>query len=155
MFAHGTASSWQQPTNFNRLIVALTTLAAIESWYDESHQISFSLPAMNDDSTLLWPQAQFHAEAQMTIKLIEQDRYQKHGRLLPEMPTDNGVTLRQALLSEEYMRYLVRPLHDAGWKVEVSEPDEEALYITVVASRGEKRFGVALLYSCATSNVSV
>jgi hypothetical protein len=152
MFAHGTASSWQQPTNFNRLIVALTTLAAIESWYDESHQISFSLPAMNDDSTLLWQQAQFHAEAQMKLKLIEQDRYQKHGRLVPEMPTDNGVTLRQALLSEECMRDLVRPLRDAGWNVEVSEPDEEALYITVVASRGEKRFGVALLYSCATAN---
>lgn len=152
MFAHGTASSWQQPTNFNRLIVALTTLAAIESWYDESHQIPFSLPVMNDDSTLLWQQAQFHAEAQMTLKLIEQDRYQKHGRLVPEMPTDNGVTLRQALLSEECMLDLVRPLRDAGWNVEVSEPDEEALYITVVASRGEKRFGVALLYSCATAN---
>ena len=32
MFAHGTASSWQQPTNFTRMIIALTTLAAIESW---------------------------------------------------------------------------------------------------------------------------
>jgi hypothetical protein len=31
MFAHGTASSWQQPTNFARLLVALTTLAAIET----------------------------------------------------------------------------------------------------------------------------
>jgi hypothetical protein len=44
MFAHGTASSWQQPTNFSRLIVALTTLAAIESWYDASHSVSFALP---------------------------------------------------------------------------------------------------------------
>jgi hypothetical protein len=54
MFAHGTASAWQQPTNFNRLIVALTTLAAIESWYDASHHVSFMLPDMNDDSKLLW-----------------------------------------------------------------------------------------------------
>ena len=152
MFAHGTASSWQKPTNFNRLIVALTTLAAIESWYDESHHVSFMLPEMNDDSKLLWQQALFQAEAQMKLKIIEQDRYQKHGRLVPEMPTDNGVTLRKAMLSEDCMRDLVRPLRDAGWSVEVSEPDGEALYMTVVASHGEKRFGVAILYSCATEN---
>jgi hypothetical protein len=152
MFAHGTASSWQKPTNFNRLIVALTTLAAIESWYDATHHVSFMLPGMNDDSTLLWQQALFLAEAQMKLKIIEQDRYQRHGRLVPEMPTDNGVTLRKAILLEDCMRDLVRPLRDAGWSVEVSEPDEEALYMTVVASRGEKRFGVALLYSCGTDN---
>jgi hypothetical protein len=152
MFAHGTASSWQRPTNFTRLMVALTTLAAIESWYDESHQVSFMLPEMNDDSTLLWQQALFQAEAQMTLKMIEQDRYQKHGRLVPEMPTDDGVTLRKALLSDDCMRDLVRPLRDAGWSIEVSEPDEKALYITVAASHGEKRFGVALLYSCGTAN---
>jgi hypothetical protein len=152
MFAHGTAASWQQPTNFSRLIVALTTLAAIESWYDASNCVSFMLPEMNDDSTLLWQQALFQAEAQMWLKIIEQDRYQKHGRLVPEMPTDNGVTLRKAILSEDCMRDLVRPLRDAGWSVEVSEPDEEALYMTVVASHEEKRFGVALLYSCGTDN---
>jgi hypothetical protein len=147
MFAHGTVSSWQQPTNFSRLIVALTTLAAIESWYDASHSVSFALPEMNDDSTLLWQQALFQAEAQMGLKIIEQDRYQKYGQLVPEMPTDNGVTLRKALLSEDCMRDLVHPLRDAGWSVEVGEPDEKALYMTVVASHGEKRFGVALLYS--------
>jgi hypothetical protein len=152
MFAHGTASSWQKPTNFNRLIVALTTLAAIESWYDESHHVSFMLPEMNDDSTLLWQQALFQGEAQMKLKLIEQARYQKHGRLVPKMPTDNGVTLRKAVLSEDCMRDLVRPLRDAGWSAEVSEPDEEALYMTVVASNGEKRFGIALLFSCGTDN---
>ena len=152
MFAHGTASSWQQPTNFTRLIVALTTLAAIESWYDESHHVSFMLPEMNDDSKLLWQQALFQAEAQITLKIIEQDRYQRHGRLVPEMPTDNGVLLRKALLTEDCMKDLVRPLRDAGWSVEISEPDEEALYMTVVASHGEKRFGVALLYSCGTDN---
>jgi len=152
MFAHGTASSWQQQTNFSRLLVALTTLAAIESWYDASHSVSFSLPAMNDDSTLLWQQALFQADAQMKFKIIEQDLYQKHGRLVPEMPTDNGVTLRSAILSEECMRDLVRPLRDAGWSVEVGEPDEDALYMTVVASHEEKRLNVALLYSCGTDN---
>jgi hypothetical protein len=152
MFAHGSASSWQQPANFTRLIVALTTLAAIESWYDESHHVAFWLPEMNEDSTLLWEQAKFQAEAQMKLKIIEQDRYQKHGRLVPEMPTDNGVLLRQAMLSEDCMRDLVRPLRDAGWSVAVSEPDEKGLYMTVEASHGEKRFSVALLFSCGTEN---
>jgi hypothetical protein len=152
VFAHGTAAAWQQPTNFNRLIVALTTLAAIESWYDASHHVSFWLPEMNGDSTLLWQEALFRADAQMKLKLIEQDRYQKHGRLVPEMPTDNGVLLRKAVLSEDCMKDLVRPLRDAGWAVEVTEPDDEALYMTVTASHGDKRFGVALLYSCGTDN---
>jgi hypothetical protein len=152
MFAHGTASAWQQQTNFSRLLVALTTLAAIESWYDASHSVSFSLPAINDDSKLLWEQALFQADVQMRFKIIEQDLYQKHGRLVPEMPADNGVTLRSALLSEECMRDLVRPLRDAGWSVDVSEPDEKALYMTVVASHEKTRLNVALLYSCATDN---
>jgi hypothetical protein len=152
MFAHGTASSWQQPANFTRLLVALTTLAAIESWYDASHSVSFSLPAMNDDSTLLWQQARFQADTQMKLKLIEQDLYQRHGRLVPDMPTDDGVTLRSALLSEECMKDLVRPLRDAGWSVEVSEPDDKALYMTVVASHEGKHLTVALLYSCGTDN---
>lgn len=152
MFAHGTASSWQQETNFSRLLVALTTLAAIESWYDASHSVSFSLPAMNDDSTLLWQQALLQADVQMKLKIVEQDVYQKHGRLVPGMPADNGVTLRSAILSEECMRDLVRPLRDAGWSVEVSEPDEKALYMTVVASHEETRLNVALLYSCGTNN---
>lgn len=152
MFAHGTVSSWQQPANFSRLVVALTTLAAIESWYDASHRVSFMLPAMNDDSTLLWQQARFRGEAQMQLKLAEQAHYQKHGRLVPELPTDDGVLLRKAVLSRECMQDLVRPLRDAGWHVDVGEPDDEALYLTVVASCGEKRFSVALLYSCGTDN---
>lgn len=152
MFAHGTASSWQQQTNFSRLLIALTTLAAIESWYDASHSVSFNLPAMNDDSTLLWQQAIFQADAQMKLKIVEQNLYQKHGRLVPEMPTDNGVTLRSAILSEECMRDLVQPLRYAGWSVEVGEPDEKALYMTVFASHKETRLTVALLYSCGTDN---
>jgi len=152
MFAHGTASSWQQQSNFSRLLVALTTLAAVESWYDASHSVSFSLPAMNDDSKLLWQQALFQADAQMRLKIIEQDLYQKHGRLVPEMPTDDGVTLRSAILSEECMRDLVRPLRDAGWSVDVGEPDAKALYMTLVASHEERLLNVALLYSCATDN---
>lgn len=152
MFAHGTASSWQRPNNFSRLIIALTTLGAVESWYDESHHVSFMLPAMNEDSTLLWQQAIFLGQAQMQLKLIEQDRYHKLGRLVPEMPTDNGVTLRKAILSDECMRDLVRPLRKSGWHVEVDEPDDDALFMKVTASDGSARFSVALLYSCATSN---
>ena len=152
MFAHGTHSSWQQSANFTRLVVALATLAAIESWHDETHQVSLFFPAMNEDSTLLWQQALFQAQAQMNLKVIEQRRYEKHGRLVPEMPTDNGALLRKATLSDDCIKDLVRPLRDAGWQVEVGEPDEGALYITVTASAEAERMEVALLYSCATDN---
>lgn len=152
MFAHGTASSWQQPANFARMVVALTTLAAIESWYDASHSVAFWLPEMNDDSKLLWQQALFRGDNQMKLKVAEQQLYQNHGRLVPEMPADNGALLRKALLTQQCMNDLVRPLRDAGWSIKVNEPDDEALYMTVEASYEQRRFSVALLYSCGTGN---
>ncbi|MFG3692493.1 hypothetical protein ACGFZ6_03775 [Stutzerimonas stutzeri] len=152
MFAHGTAASWQKPANFARMVVALATLAAIESWYDASHSVSFFLPDMNDDSTLLWQQALLRGDVQMKLKLAEQDHFQKHGRLVPALPADNGVLLRKALLSQQCMSDLVRPLRDAGWNVKVNEPDDKALYMTVDAFLGEELFSIALLYSCGTGN---
>jgi hypothetical protein len=88
---------------------------------------------MNEDSKLLWQQALLQGNAQMSLKVIELKRYQKFGRLVPEMPTDDGVLLRKAMLSEDCIKDLVRPLRDAGWNVEVEEPDEHALYVKVVA----------------------
>jgi hypothetical protein len=152
MFAHGTHSSWQQSANFCRLVVALATLALVESWHDETHLISVFFPEINEDSKLLWQQGLFQGQAQMGLKMIEQQRYQKHGRLVPEMPTDNGALLRKAILSDDCIKDLVRPLRDAGWEVVVGEPDEEALYVTVMATADHERFGAALLYSCATDN---
>lgn len=152
MFAHGTASTWQQPFNFTRMIIALTTLAAIESWYDASHSVPFGLPQMNDASKLLWQQALARGNNQMGMKMAEQQLYQKHGRLVPEFPTDNGALLRKAILTQQCMDDLVRPLRDAGWSIKVNEPDDEALYMTVEASHEEQRFNVALFYSCGTEN---
>ena len=152
MFAHGTAASWQRPTNFARMVVALATLAAIESWYDASHSVSFFLPDMNEDSTLLWQQALLRGNVQMKLKLTELDHFRKHGHLVPPLPADNGVLLRKGLLSQQCMSDLVRPLRDAGWNVEVNDPDDKALYMTVDASHGDMLFSVALLYSCATEN---
>lgn len=152
MFAHGTAASWQRPMHFARLVVALATLAAIESWYDASHSVSFFLPAMNDDSALLWQQALLRCDVQMQLKIAEQDHFRKHGRLVPPLPADDGVLLRKAALSQQCMTDLARPLRDAGWTVNVNEPDETALYMTVDASFGDKIISIALLYSCATDN---
>jgi len=152
MFAHGTVSTWHKQTNFTRLIVALPTLAAVESWYDASYHISFLLPDMSDDSKLLWQQARLRADVQMTMLRIEQDAYQKNGRLVPDLPTDNGALLRKAVLKEDCMRDLARPLRDAGWSSTIAEPDDSALFMTVTALRGEQQIKVAFLYSCATAN---
>lgn len=152
LFAHAASPSWQQSANFSRLVVALATLGVVESWYDKSNLVSLFFPEMNDDSTLLWRQALFQGEAQGILKIIEQKHYHDHGCLVPEMPTDDGVLLRKAILSEDCINELVRPLRDAGWSVDVGEPDERGLYMTVVATGDEEQFGVALLYSCATEN---
>lgn len=152
LFAHATSSSWQQSANFSRLVVALANLGVVESWHDESNQVSLFFPEMNDDSTLLWQQAMFHAEAQGILKRIIEKRYHDHGRLVPELPTDDGVLLRKAILAEDCINDLVRPLRDAGWSVDVGESDDRALYLTVVATADGEQVAVSLLYSCATAN---
>jgi hypothetical protein len=152
LFAHGTSSSWQQGANFSRLVVAIATLGVIESWHDESNRVSLFFPEMNDDSKLLWQQAIFLAQAQSVLKTIEEKRYHEKGRLVPEMPTDDGALLRKAILSDDCIKDLVRPLRDAGWSVEVSEPEEQGLYMSVAAAAGTERLKAVLLYSCATDN---
>jgi hypothetical protein len=152
VYAHGEGLEWQQSTNFTRLVVALATLGVLESWYQGSHRVSLMLPEMNDDSRLLWQQALLRGHLQANIQVLEQEQFQKHGRLVPELPTDGGVTLRAAALKEDCIRDLVRPLRDSGWSVTVEEPDARALYMRVVAHCGEARLEVALLFSCATSN---
>jgi hypothetical protein len=152
LFAHATSHSWQQGANFRRLVVAIATLGAIESWHDQSHQVSLLLPDMNEDSTLLWQQAIFHGQSQGILKRIEEKHFHTHGRLVPELPTDDGALLRKGILSEECINDLVRPLRDAGWRVEVAEPDELGLYMTVVATGSGEKIRAALLYSCASDN---
>lgn len=152
VFAHGGRTDWQQSPNFTRLVVALATIGLIESWHDRSHKVSPFFPKMNDDSTLLHQQAMLRGQTQIVMLHMEQQRYHESGRLVPEMPTDDGATLRRAILSEDCIKDLVRPLRDAGWSVEVSDPETSGLYMTVVATAGGQSFGAALLYSCATSN---
>jgi len=152
VFAHAASADWQQSANFARLVVALATLGFVETWNDGSNRVPLLFPEMSNDSTLLWQQAQLRAQIQMALNLKEQELFQTHGRLVPELPTDDGVTLRKALLSEDCIKDLVRPLRNAGWSVEVGEPDEKALYMTVIAKSQSGHLRVALLYSCATDN---
>jgi hypothetical protein len=152
LFAHGASTEWSNSGNFCRLVVALATLGAIESWYDGTNSVPLIFPEMNDDSRLLWQQAQLQTQIQMAAKLMEQKNYQTHGQLVPPMPTDNGVTLRAAVLAQDCIKDLVRPLRDAGWSVAVGEPEEKALYMKVVATSGDALLRVALLYSCGTAN---
>ncbi len=152
MFAHNTHLSWQQSSNFERLVVALATLGFVESWYDGTHAISPFFPKMNEDSKLLWQQALLRGNLQGAVKRIEEKHYHESGRLVPELPTDDGVLLRKAVLVQECMRDLVRPLRDAGWSIEVGDPDDRALFMIVRARAVDRRLKVALLYSCATAN---
>ncbi|MGN7877250.1 hypothetical protein ACTJKJ_27150 [Roseateles sp. 22389] len=156
LFAHGKSIDWQQPSNFSRLVVALTTLGVIEAWHDESNSVPILFPAMDTDATLLWQQAQLRVQLQMVLNLHEQAAFHAEGRLVPEMPTDDGVTLRKAVLSQSAIDDLVRPLREAGWSVSLTEPDDKALYVIATATAPatatseSQELAVALLYSCAT-----
>ena len=152
LFAHGKSTDWQQSSNFSRLVVAITMLGVIEAWHDETNVVPLLFPEMNQDSKLLWQQALIRGQLQMALNRHEQAEFQAHGRLVPELPTDNGVTLRKAVLSEDAINDLVRPLRDAGWSVTVTEPDPAALFVIAIATTQKRRLEVALLYSCATSN---
>ena len=152
LFAHGASTEWQNSANFWRLIVALATLGVIESWHDDSDRVSLLFPEMSDDSKLLWQQAILQGQAQMAVKLLEEKIYQSHGRTVPLMPTDDGATLRKARLKDECIKDLVRPLRDAGWSITVGEPDDQALSMQIVATSGNSKLRIALLYSCATDN---
>jgi hypothetical protein len=152
LFAHAGSADWQDSANFGRLVVALATLAFVETWNDESMRVPLWTPEMNHDSILLWQQALLRAQIQMALNLRELQTFQTHGRLVPEVPTDDGVTLRKALLSDDRIKDLVRPLRAAGWSIEVGEPDDKALYITVVATSATSRLKAALLFSCASDN---
>ena len=83
----------------------------------------------------------------MSLKLIEQKRYQKSGRLVPRWSTDDGVLLRKAMLSEDCIKDLVRPLRDAGWDVEVEEPTSKPS----TSGSSQKRMGSALVQRCCSA----
>lgn len=152
LFAHGLSADWQRSANFKRLIVALTTLGVIEAWHDGSNTISLLFPEMNDDAKLLWEQAMVRMNVQLALKDAQAERYQKHGRLAPELPTDDGATLRRVELSQACVGDLMRPLREAGWSVEMDDVEETGLFVTLRATAGDESFGLALLYSCATGN---
>ena len=144
---------WQESANFSRLVVALATIGLLESWYDQSHKVSFMFPDINEDSKLLWQRALLRGQTQFGLKMLEQKRYKEHGRLVPEMPTDDGALLREAVLSEDCVNDLVRPMREAGWQVEVGEPEEKGLFLIVIGKAVGQTFRAALLFSCATDNV--
>ncbi|WP_339504128.1 hypothetical protein [Pseudomonas sp. RL_105y_Pfl2_101] len=150
LFAHGLSPEWQQ-ANLSRLIVAISTVSVIESWYHQDNSAPLLFPATNKDSELLWQQAILHGSAQMVIKLMEEKHYQENGKLVPIVPTDDGATLRKALLMKDCIDDLVRPLRSAGWAVEFTD-DSSDLYVKVSAQSKEGVLNVALLYSCASDN---
>ncbi|MEE4664294.1 hypothetical protein V2L09_10210 [Pseudomonas alliivorans] len=151
LFAHGLSPEWQQ-ANLSRLIVAISTVGVIESWYHINDSAPLLFPAMNKDSELLWQQATLHGSAQMIIKLMEEKQYHENGRLVPTVPTDDGALLRKALLMKDCIDDLVRPLRNAGWAVEFTD-DSSDLYVKILAKSKESTFRVALLYSCGSDNV--
>ena len=152
VFAHGLSLVWQKPTNFHRLLGALLALAWLEGWVSEKAVNSTFFPDRNDDSSLLFEEAKFRTELQLISQSIMAERYQKHGRIVPELPNDDGWLLRASVLSDKGMSELVRPLKEKGWHLSVTEPQKDGEYMLVEGELGTQKIKVALLYSCGTGN---
>lgn len=152
VFAHGLSLVWQKPTNFHRLLGALIALAWLEGWVNKKANNPTFFPDRNDDSRLLFEEAQFRAKMQFFSQRVMAERYQKYGRIVPELPTDDGWLLRASILSEKCMAELVRPLKDKGWNLIVSDPQRDGEYMLVEGIFDSQRISVALLYSCGTGN---
>lgn len=150
LFAHGMSPEWQQ-ASLSRLIVAISTIGLIESWWRRDNSVSVFFPKMNKESELLWHQALLHGSAQMVIKLMEENHYHQNGKQVPVVPTDDGSLLRKALLMEDCINDLVRPLRTAGWAVEFLD-DASDLYVKIIAKSKSGSLGIALLYSCGSDN---
>ncbi|MBF7143069.1 MULTISPECIES: hypothetical protein [Pseudomonas] len=150
LFAHGISADWQK-ASLSRLIVALATIGTIEAWYRKDSSSTLFFPEQSEESRLLWEQAILHGSAQMVIKQIEAASYHQHGRRVPVMPSDDGAMLRRALLMDDCIKDLVRPMREAGWAVSVQENDSD-LYVIVVGRSGKEKIKVALLYSCGAEN---
>ncbi|QEU31504.1 hypothetical protein [Pseudomonas luteola] len=150
LFAHGISADWQK-ASLSRLIVALATVGVIESWYRWDSSKTLFFPDISEDSKLLLEQAILHGSAQMVIKHLEEANYHQHGRSVPLMPTDDGATLRRALLMEDCIKDLVRPMREAGWNVEF-EDDSSDIFLKVLGKHSEQEIKVALLYNCGTDN---
>lgn len=151
-FAHGTSNEWQDTSNLTRLIVALSTLGLVEAWSKRINTVSVLFPSMNTDAELLWQQALLRANHQLAINLLEENKFHATGRLVPEMPTDKGELLRKAILNEDCINDLVRPLRNAGWSIDFVESIHTDLYIRLIAKYKKKSLRISLLYSCATDN---
>lgn len=149
-FAHGMSPEWQH-ASLSRLIVAISTIGLIESWWNRKDYISVLFPNVSQDSKLLWEQARLHGSAQMVIKLLEEKHFHDKGRHVPIIPTDDGALLRKAILMEDCIKDLVRPLREAGWSVEFLECESD-LHVKLLAKSDSKRLIVGLLYSCGSDN---
>ncbi|TFW38552.1 hypothetical protein E4195_06135 [Pseudomonas putida] len=149
-FAHGMSPEWQH-ASLSRLIVAISTIGLIESWWNRENHVSVLFPSISEDSKLLWEQAYLHGSAQMVIKLLEEKHFHQKGRHVPIIPTDDGTLLRKAILMEECIKDLVRPLRAAGWSVEFADCESD-LYVKLIAKSDSKTLGVGFLYSCGSDN---
>lgn len=151
IFAHGISDEWQK-ANLSRLIVALATIGVIESWHNQDSSNTLFFPEMNQDSKLLWEQAILHSSTQMIMKLVEEKNYHENGKKVPLMPTDDGVLLRRAVLMEDCIKDLVRPMRDAGWSVEIDDSKASDIFLKAIGKSGTQEIKIALIYSCATEN---
>ncbi|WP_220125121.1 hypothetical protein, partial [Xanthomonas oryzae] len=72
--------------------------------------------------------------------------------IFPVIEMQEAGILEVLWVVQTFLKELVRPLRDAGWQVQMGEPDEKGLWVKVEATSGEERLNVGLIFSCASEN---
>lgn len=152
-FAHAKSEIWQNQSNFFRAMGLIQALAFIECFAMKDSKLSIFPPAPDIRSESF----RNDVFACLNIQVIKNHVLQQLqiNNCLPFNPTasDDGWLGRSAILSSKMNDEIVKKLRDKGWQChDFGQPIKSGEYITVQASKNCKDIGIALLYSCATSN---
>ncbi|EGR0144026.1 hypothetical protein FPT16_18105 [Vibrio cholerae] len=154
IFAHAKSNLWHSNSNFFRALGVIQAMAFVECFAVDGSSVSLFGPVHDENSESLRQEV----FACMNYQLIKNQllTMQKSEKGLPFNPTssDDGWLTRAAILSEKMDKELVPNLRDKGWDCHyISDPIKDGEYITVNARKEDKEIKVALLFSCASSNV--
>ncbi len=154
IFAHAKSEVWQNEFNFFRALGLLQALAFIECFAVQQSQVSILPPEPNLRSKSVVQEIMVCINLQLIKQLlVSSEQLQK---ALPFNPTasGDGWLLRSSILAETTDKEIVRKLRDNGWNCySVSDPVKNGEYTLVSAEKNKKNITVALLYSCASSQI--
>ncbi|MBF7686196.1 hypothetical protein I2F17_10225 [Acinetobacter sp. B10A] len=152
-FAHAKSEVWQRETNFFRAMGLIHALAFVECFALKTPNLSILMHPSNKKVESFWEEVMLCIETQKIRKILLQDTQIRKTLPFYKTASDDGVLLRKAMLEKNMNDTLLKRLAYKNWIIfDFGEPSVNGEYITVKARKNHQTIGIALLYSCASSN---